>query len=148
MTTLSTATNLDAITTSPGAQIGTDADQLPAKTAFLEEASMPAAPQIPSHLRFMIAGIQDRAMDLSLLGHTGVKAEMDLAGSYAVFEVVTRPRYCLHSDPQAKRMTVDLHRIVGGHGQQDIADAMQEARRAMAAMLVHLNTLIDQELPA
>jgi len=109
---------------------------------------MNPAPQIPSHLRFLIAGIQDRAMDLALLGHTGVKAELDIDDAFANFELVTRPGYCQYGAAASTHITARLSCVLGVSDDTPLDEAMAEARQQMAAMLDHLNTLIDQELPA
>lgn len=110
---------------------------------------MKPAPQIPSHLRFLMAGIQDRAMDLALLGHTGVRVELDIGDTYAVFELVTRPGHLWGDRKQRQRLTAELHGVVNPSAtRQPLDEALTEARTALAAMLDHLNALIDQEMPA
>lgn len=110
---------------------------------------MTTAPQIPSHLRFMMAAVQDRVLDLRLAGTYVARAELDLNDTYAIFELGTRS--C--TPPYFKtRITADLTRIVGIDGRQPLEEALAEARAKIAAMLDHLNALIDQataeEVPA
>ena len=109
---------------------------------------MTTAPQIPSHIRFMMAAVQDRAMDLGILGHTGVKAELDIGDTYAVFELITRPGHVVGDLRKRQRITAQLECVLGMQDHTPLDEAMAEARQQMAAMLDHLNTLIDQELPA
>lgn len=107
---------------------------------------MKPAPQIPSHLRFLMAGIQDRAMDLGILGNTGVKAELDIGDTYAVFELITRPGHIDGNHRQRQRITAQLECVLGMSDYLTVEEATTEARNQMAAMLDHLNALIDQEL--
>ena len=113
---------------------------------------MTTAPQIPSHIRFMMAAVQDRALDLGLTGHTGARAELDIGADYAVFELVTRPGHIEGSRQKRQRITAQLECVLGMQDHTPLDEAMAEARQQMAAMLDHLNTLIDQaaaeEVPA
>ncbi|WP_299312612.1 hypothetical protein [uncultured Halomonas sp.] len=102
---------------------------------------MTTAPQIPSHIRYMIAAVQDRALDLRLAGRHWVKTELDLNSTYAVFELKTRRDGGIGT----VRYAADLGRIVGIDGRQPMEEALDEARRDLAGMIDHLNTLIDQE---
>lgn len=101
--------------------------------------------QIPSHLRFLMAGIQDRAIDLALLGHTGVKAELDIGDTYAVFELITRPAHGDGQRPEGRRITAQLSCVLGISAYQSLDEAVTDARAEMAAMLDHLDALIAQE---
>jgi len=113
---------------------------------------MTTAPQLPSHLRFMMAAVQDRALDLGLTGTASVNAELDIADGYALFVLVTRPGHCDHTAQGRTRITADLTRIVGIDFPQPLEEALAEARAELAAMLDHLNALIAQataeEVPA
>ena len=113
---------------------------------------MTPAPQIPSHLRFLMAGIQDRAIDLGTLGHTGVRAELDIGDTYAVFELATHPKPGADSQRKRQRITAQLECVLGMSDRTPFDEALAEARTQMAAMLDHLNALIDQataeEVPA
>ena len=110
--------------------------------------SMGAAPQIPSHLRFMMAAIQDRALDLSLAGRASVQAELDIAERYAHFELITRPDHCRYDDPEVTSLRADLTPIVGIDTASPLDQAVADARGALAEMVDHLNRLIDQQVAA
>lgn len=102
-------------------------------------------PQLPSHLRFLMSGIQDRATDLALLGHTGVKVELDIGNTYAVFELITRPSHCDGNQPERHRITAQLACVLGLDSYTSLDLALAEACQQMGAMLDHLNALIAQE---
>ncbi|MBB3142224.1 hypothetical protein [Halomonas organivorans] len=101
---------------------------------------------IPSHLRFLMAGIQDRATDLALQGHTSVRCELDVGQGYAVFELVTRPGCCATTSKDTTRITASLREVMFPSASgMTVAEASSEARANLGAMLDHLNALMANE---
>ena len=109
--------------------------------------TMAPAPQIPSHLRYLIAGVQERAMDLALQGRMAVRAEFSAAAGYAVFELVTHPDGTTHRHPDYTRITADLNEIVHpGITEQPLETALADARASLGAMLDHIEAELQQGL--
>ncbi|RTR01973.1 hypothetical protein [Halomonas nitroreducens] len=110
-----------------------------------------STPSIPSATRFLMARIQDLVLDLNLAGRHQAWLYIH-GGDRLSYRLVTMPRGCTHTDPEAVGMDAWLSRLWDQDYMQRMGWSWQIAQQTVHADLLNmaerLERLIEEGKPS